>query len=57
MRLALSVVLAVAFAAALWPYLRAVPADLSIAAWTSFSEAMTVAREFGLAATWRFANR
>lgn len=32
-RLVLSLVLAVAFAAALWPYLRAVPSDLSIAAW------------------------
>ncbi len=33
MRLGLSVALAVAFAAALWPYLRAVPSDLRIAAW------------------------
>lgn len=32
-RLVLSVLLAVAFAAALWPYLRAVPTDLAIAAW------------------------
>lgn len=32
-RLVLSVLLAGAFAAALWPYLRAVPSDLSIAAW------------------------
>jgi uncharacterized membrane protein YbhN (UPF0104 family) len=32
-RLVLSVLLAVAFAAALWPYLRAVPQDLSIAPW------------------------
>lgn len=32
-RLVLSLLLAVGFAAALWPYLRAVPADLSIAAW------------------------
>lgn len=33
LRLALSMALAVGFAAALWPYLRAVPEDLSIAAW------------------------
>ncbi|MEM7160174.1 MAG: lysylphosphatidylglycerol synthase transmembrane domain-containing protein [Myxococcota bacterium] len=33
LRLGVSLVLAVAFAAALWPYLRAVPEDLSIAAW------------------------
>lgn len=33
MRLVASLLLAVAFAAALWPYLRAVPADLTIAAW------------------------
>jgi uncharacterized membrane protein YbhN (UPF0104 family) len=32
-RLLVSMLLAVAFAAALWPYLRAVPSDLSIAAW------------------------
>jgi glycosyltransferase 2 family protein len=32
-RLVVSMLLAVAFAAALWPYLRAVPSDLSIAAW------------------------
>jgi glycosyltransferase 2 family protein len=32
-RLGASVLLAVAFAAALWPYLRAVPSDLSVAAW------------------------
>lgn len=34
MRLVLSLVLAAAFAAALWPYLRAVPDDLSVAAFT-----------------------
>lgn len=33
LRLGLSILLALAFAAALWPYLRAVPRDLSIAAW------------------------
>lgn len=33
LRLGASSILAVAFAAALWPYLRAVPRDLSIAAW------------------------
>ncbi|MCA9712305.1 MAG: flippase-like domain-containing protein, partial [Myxococcales bacterium] len=32
-RLGLSMVLAVAFAAALWPYLRAVPRDLSVPLW------------------------
>ncbi|MCX4245802.1 lysylphosphatidylglycerol synthase transmembrane domain-containing protein [Paraliomyxa miuraensis] len=33
LRLGLSLLLAVAFAAALWPYLRAIPKDLTIAAW------------------------
>ncbi len=32
-RLTLSMVLAVAFAAALWPYLRAIPEDLRVAPW------------------------
>ena len=32
-RLGLSVLLAAAIAAALWPYLRAIPADLSVPAW------------------------
>jgi len=41
-RLGLSMVLAVAFAAALWPYLRAVPSDLSIAGWAIAAYLLTL---------------